>query len=1218
MRTLLTFCLLFTFVASFAQWNDVSENDIQLRTDSEREIIPSEYRVLSLDLPTLKEQLAHAPLERSGETPLSIHLPLPDGTMEAFTVFESPIMMEGIAARYPNLKTYKGKGLNNPAMIVRFDDVPSGFHASILSPKGNFYIDPYADNQTEYYISYYTKNYTNNEIEQLSCGNALLNDGSEENIHATEESSSEISDRSGGGSIDLFTYRLALASTGEFAEFHGATTKEEVMDVYNIIVNRVNLIFERDLGVRMLLIDNTDEVIFLNPNTDPYSDGTDVGTCFGENQIIINQNVGGFNNYDLGHVLLSVCNGSLLGLGSLNALCGDTRARGASCQNSPTDPFIVRILCHEIGHQLTGTHSWNYCIGNEDNQQASSAYEPASGTTIMSYSGVCGPGSNIPASSTEDDYYHVSSLEQAWNRIRSSEITGCELAVPVDNACPEVSIPLPNDLVIPISTPFELTGEATDEEGDPMTYSWEQYDLGPSLPLTQATGSMPLFRSLPPSDSPTRIFPSIGRILSFNNETDNMTERLPFYERVMTFRFIVRDNNVDAGAVDWAEIQFDVSDTAGPFAVSSYNSSGINVQVGDFIPVTWDVANTNNSTVNCQRVDIFLSVDGGFTYPYTLAEDAPNDGEHFVYVPDVETTTARIKVKAANNIFFDISNNDFSISPATEASYTIAASPVYHYLCLPDNPSIPIATSSILGFDMPISFSVTDGLPAGATATFSSNEVLPSEETVLTLNFDNAVEGYYIVEIEASADNVVTQHYLSVETVTNDFSALTLTSPIDGLSGVGLQQNFEWTTVSDANTYDIEIATSPAFGASIVDGDTDLTDNNFLSADVLEAGTIYYWRVRPKNECGFGEANQIFTFSTEVTSCNPFVSNQVPVNIPSSGTPTVESTIFVAQDFIINDLKVTHVNGVHDLLSHIRISLLSPSGTEVRLINSICPGNFSTFDAAFDDDSILELPCPPNGGTYPPNEPLSSFIGESSEGTWTLKVRVLFDSGSGGSLQNWGLEFCSNTAISSPSMIINQTMPVAPLASRIITNEFLLTEDDNNSPAELTYVLVTLPAKGDLRMFGNTLNVGDSFTQSQINQQDVTYYHTGDVSDETDSFLFTVSDGEGGWISSTAFNIIFDENAPISTGIDEDVFANQINIYPNPADKIITLTFENINLTDFKLELLTIDGKIIQEYPAISTEQQINVNTADLPAGIYLVRVKTDNGVAAKKVLIQH
>ncbi|MEZ4650301.1 MAG: FlgD immunoglobulin-like domain containing protein [Candidatus Eisenbacteria bacterium] len=132
------------------------------------------------------------------------------------------------------------------------------------------------------------------------------------------------------------------------------------------------------------------------------------------------------------------------------------------------------------------------------------------------------------------------------------------------------------------------------------------------------------------------------------------------YDRNYRFRLTCRDG---LGGTNWATAQLIGLDSgSGPFVVTSPNTTGIEWSGGTTETVTWDVAGTNVAPVSCANVDIQLSTDGGFTYPITLLANTPNDGSANVSVPVLETTTARVRVKASDNIFFDISNFNISIS----------------------------------------------------------------------------------------------------------------------------------------------------------------------------------------------------------------------------------------------------------------------------------------------------------------------------------------------------------------------------------------------------------------------------------------------------------------------------------------------------------------------------------------------------------------------------
>ena len=369
-----------------------------------------------------------------------------------------------------------------------------------------------------------------------------------------------------------------------------------------------------------------------------------VGALLGRNTNVINNAVGQ-NAYDFGHIYTVGCS-DVGGIARLEAICQNGyKGAGVTCHGSTNlNHVTVSIAAHEIGHQFGANHTFNNC---GPNGVSGTAYEPGSGSTIMSYAGLCG-SNNIQG--TNDDYFHVISLQEIYNYMRLSTGKSCAQLEDVQNTEPLISLDYDKNFYIPISTPFELQGSATDAENDPLSFMWEQFDLGPTSSLGEPLDNAPLFRSYKPNDNPSRYFPRIDRILA---NVGHPTEVLPTISRNMTFRFVVRDNHESGGTTVWEELKFLATDEAGPFAISNHNQFA-DLTIGDPIEVLWDVANTDGNLVNCKQVDILMSTNGGYDFDKVIAEGTANDGSFEFVVPNDPTFQARFKVKAANNIFFDI------------------------------------------------------------------------------------------------------------------------------------------------------------------------------------------------------------------------------------------------------------------------------------------------------------------------------------------------------------------------------------------------------------------------------------------------------------------------------------------------------------------------------------------------------------------------------------
>lgn len=774
-------------------WQTVTEE--ALVSTGERLIIPDRYRVVTLDVVQLQVFLARAPLEntdaaRADQTILS--LPLPDGSYGRFRIVESPIMEPGLAAKFPELKTYLGQGVDDPTAVTRFDQTPAGFHAMIRSSAGTIFIDPYQRGDTQHYIVYDKRDYRDPEAGQWSCGFA------QENPSTAGLDLDHLNlPRAASGPV-LRTYRLAMAATGEYTTFHGGTVSAGLAAIVTSM-NRVNLVYEQEVAVRMVLIANNNLLVYTDGATDPYTNNNG-STMLGQNQTNLDSVIG-TAKYDIGHVF-STGGG---GVAYLNAPCNSsTKARGVTGRSQPVgDPFDIDYVAHEIGHQFGANHTFNgttsSCGGG--NRSASAAYEPGSGSTIMAYAGICG-AENLQLNS--DPYFHTKSFDEIIAFTTTGNGNTCAVATNTGNNAPTVNAG--QTYTIPMQTPFALTGSASDPDGDALTHDWEQFDRGTAAPPNTDDGTRPIFRVFNPTTSGTRIFPKLSDIL---NNTSTFGEALPTTTRSLTFRLTARDNKAGGGGVNYATVVLKVSNQAGPFAITSANTPYTWTALSTYT-VTWNVANTNAAPVNCPNVDLLLSDDGGATFPVMLAAATPNDGSQAITLPLATTTQARLKVQCSTNIFFDISNVNGTILPAPNDV------PISGLVATNDSPTplhnpTSLTATIAAGTNVAYVWDFGDGTPYGNTAA-----VLHTYSSV----------GLYTAVVTAS------NNLNSLSTATQ----VTITDvPIDGLTALNNSPLILGDTTVFTAT--IDAGTNVAYVWNFGDG-TPLDSQAYVTHTYTSAGTF--------------------------------------------------------------------------------------------------------------------------------------------------------------------------------------------------------------------------------------------------------------------------------------------------------------------------------------------------------------------------------------------
>lgn len=652
----------FAVTAQQQIWSENNQDRSNIVTDKAvaRQSFPQTFKLFNLNIAPLRQQLFSIVGDNARQGSTVISLPNANGSLEYFEVFEASNFEPELQARFPEIRAFSGRGITDRFATLKLSISPKGIQTMVFrTGTENEFTEPYSEDHNVYAVFR-----TNREKGKLpwACSTE------DKNLFSVWSSNLElpVTDapfRSNTG--QLKTMRLAQSCNGEYSNYFGATSASQVglvMAAYNNTMTRANGVYEKDLAIHLNLISQTTDVIFYDPATDPY---TSLGSWNGQLQTTLT-NIIGDANYDIGHMFGASGGGG--NAGCIGCVCSDgIKGRGIT---SPADGipqgdnFDIDYVVHEVGHQMGANHTFSHSLeGSGQNK------EVGSGITIMGYAGI----TSRDVAPHSIDVFHQTSIQQIQNNIATKP---CPVNVNMTANSTPVVAPVSN-YTIPITTPFALTGSATDAENDPLTYNWEQNDNATTSGAnsvaspTKLTG--PNWLSFPSTTSPTRYFPRLSTILAGQAVTGPLAggdagtniEALSSVSRTLNFRLTVRDNRPyvtgsTIGQTQFTDTVITVTNTAGPFRVTTGNTA-TNFVGGANRTITWDVNNTNAAPINTSNVKISLSTDGGQTFPTVLAESTANDGSESVAIPNTPTLTARVKIEAIGNIFFDINDTNIRI-----------------------------------------------------------------------------------------------------------------------------------------------------------------------------------------------------------------------------------------------------------------------------------------------------------------------------------------------------------------------------------------------------------------------------------------------------------------------------------------------------------------------------------------------------------------------------
>lgn len=978
--------MIFAFSMTFGQqgnspWTMITKNSISQEKVLSKEASPEKATYYQLDMVNLKSKLQNVSERTSGtQSKALLDFPNADGSMEVFSIMEYSVMAPELQAKFPDIRSYVGYSLKNSSTVIYFSVSPEGLHTMTMSTeKGTEFVNPYASDGVYKAFSRRDIPVSQNLFECGFIEDDVFNRNSLDVDFTAARNANDGTRR---------TFRLAVGTSIEYTDFHGGTVASALAAI-NTTMTRVNGIYDRELSIRMTLVANNNLLISTSGNS-LFSNGENISATTG----IINGLIGA-TSYDIGHTFTTGSGGSAY----LGSACATNKAAGTTGLTNPSgDPFAIDYVAHEIGHQFGATHTFNGTTGNcsGNNRTSATAYEPGSGSTIMSYAGICHP-QNVQTNSS--DYFHQVSLRQIWTKITVGSRT-CAVLTPTGNTAPIANAGA--SYSIPISTPYKLTGASTDVDGTTAhTYTWEEFDLGSAGMPTTATEFGPMVRSFQGTRNRVRYIPRLPDVIA-NGGMSSTWEKLPSVGRDLNFVLTVRDNDIRGGQTAVDDMKVTAVASAGPFKVTS-QTSNVTWEVGSNKTVTWDVANTNAAPVNTPTVNIKLSIDGGATFPYILASHVPNNGSHKVVVPSgTVTTKARIMVESVGNIFYNVNTSNFSI---VNVDFLLNFSISSVIACQPTNAVYNFTYNAYQGFNQSTTFSASN-LPAGTTATFSPASAT-ADGTAVTMTISNigaAAPGNYTVTATGTSGTKINSSTVLLQVFNGIIAAVPLTSPANGADGLYKDVTLTWEDDINVEAYLVEISTASNFNTILESHTT--TDTSYSLS--LASETVYYWRVKAFNQCSAGTTSAVYSFSTGIPTCGySITATDTPIVISPEGSTTYTSTIAVVENLPVADVNVK-VNITHTMVGDLRLILISPSGTQVVLaenIGSFFDENFT--NTIFDQESATSITSvdSPFTGSFKPEGDLSLLYGEMSAGNWKLQVTDAY-SGDGGSINEFTLEFC--------------------------------------------------------------------------------------------------------------------------------------------------------------------------------------------------------------------
>ena len=342
----------------------------------------------------------------------TLELPLCTGGTVELTLTESTILPPEMQSADPDLLPFNGYGTSSVDGSGVHADVTFtaiGIHAQLWTSKGVCYVDPHSAGRTDVYSIYHasdphpsganpypartrdagrgvdpfdplTHDYLANQQSRRSLQDVATTGGSPGFMLVTPPS----------GKTWQRTYRIAVLPTYEYAQF-AASTGLTTLALMTMSFQRALGVWAREMGFYFQFASTQNLLLNLtlnalpNNNLDPsMKAAAGLAARLGLQE----------SQYDFGHI---VCVGGAGGMGGGQPCSADPNGKwqGATCGTAPVgDSYDVEYLAHEMAHQFGLSHVWSGMRGGctADQFSPAGALEVGSGSTLVTYAGICGSG----------------------------------------------------------------------------------------------------------------------------------------------------------------------------------------------------------------------------------------------------------------------------------------------------------------------------------------------------------------------------------------------------------------------------------------------------------------------------------------------------------------------------------------------------------------------------------------------------------------------------------------------------------------------------------------------------------------------------------------------------------------------------------------------------------------------------------------------------------